>query len=62
MIVHKVKFAEELKLIGELGVTVRRLADVLEELKGTQMLLPGAAGAHLVDLIALTAASIKGET
>jgi hypothetical protein len=62
LIVHEVKFPEELEIIASLGVTVRRLADVLEELKCMKMLLPGAAGAHLVDLITLTAASIKDET
>jgi hypothetical protein len=62
LVVHEVKFPGELEIIAKLGVTVRKLADVLEELKCTQTILPGAAGAHLVDLIALTAASIKGET
>jgi len=62
LIVHEVKFPKELEIIVELGVTVRRLADVLQELKCMPMLLPGAAGAHLLDLIALTAASIKSET
>jgi hypothetical protein len=59
--VNQVRFPNELDLIAKSGVTVWRLADVLEELKPTQTLLPGAADAHLVDLFAITAAVIEND-
>ena len=40
---------------------MRRLADVLAELSKIGTTLEGAAGAHLVDLVALTAAEIVEE-
>ena len=53
LVVHEVKFPEEVDIIGESGLTVRRLADVLHELK-RKTLLDGAAGSNLTDLVALS--------
>lgn len=53
LVVHVVKHERELELIEEAGVTVRRLADVVAELKKGDLKLDGAAGAHLVDLVAI---------
>jgi hypothetical protein len=62
LVVHRVRFPEELTLIEQSGITVHRLADVLADLQTTQLLLAGAAGAHLVELIALTAADIVADS
>ena len=51
--VHVVKDSRELELIVEASVTVRRLADIVAELKKGRMTLDGAAGTHLVDLVAM---------
>ena len=61
LVVHQVKYSKELELITEAGVIVRRLVDVLAELKRGGMLLEAAAGAYLVDLVALTAATMSAE-
>jgi hypothetical protein len=51
-----VKHDRELDLIKEAGVTVRRLSSVVSELKEGNLTLGGAAGAHLVDLVAMATA------
>ena len=53
LVVHVVKHERELELIQEEGVTVRRLADIVARLKKGDLKLDGAAGAHLVDLVAI---------
>jgi len=62
LVVHRVKYDVELAMIAEAGITVRRLADVLADLEHGDLPLQGAAGAHLVELIALTATSIVADT
>jgi hypothetical protein len=52
-VVHVVKHQRELELIEEAGITVRRLTDIVADLKKTGLVLDGAAGAHLVDLVAM---------
>src|SRR5258708_37889487 len=47
LVVHRIKFPEELAMIEQSGITVHRLADVLAALQTTQLLLAGAAVAHL---------------
>lgn len=55
LVVHRVKYEAELAMIEREGVTVRRLFDLLADLKSDSTLIQAAAGAHLVDLIELTA-------
>src|SRR5437867_3247160 len=45
LVVHQVKYSRELELIEEAGVTVRRLTDILSQLKAGGLLVEGAAGA-----------------
>jgi hypothetical protein len=45
--------SRELELIAEANVTVRRLTDIVAELKKGTAILDGAAGTHLVDLVAM---------
>jgi hypothetical protein len=56
LVVHVVKHERELQLIVEADVTVHRLRDVVAQLKNGDLKLDGAAGAHLVDLVAMAMA------
>lgn len=56
LVVHVVKHERELQLIEEAGVTVHRLANVVAQLKKGDLKLGGAAGAHLLDLVAMAMA------
>lgn len=58
LVVHQIKFEHELELVRDAGITVHRLSDVLRELGSGQLLLEGAAGGHLVDLVSMTAPSM----
>jgi hypothetical protein len=53
LVVHLVKHTRELELITEAGITVHQLTRVVRDLKSGQLLLQGAVGAHLSDLVAL---------
>jgi hypothetical protein len=56
LVVHLVKHEHELDLLRQAGVTILRLRDIVHQLKsGDGMVLEGAAGAHLLDLVALGA-------
>jgi hypothetical protein len=44
-----------LELLTQSGITVHRLKDVVKQLKAGDMPIEGAAGAHLLDLVALGA-------
>lgn len=55
LVVHIVKHPEELDLIRAAGVTVHQLFSIVQELKTSSLLLEGAVGAHLSDLVALAA-------
>lgn len=61
LIVHRVRHEIELAMIASEGVTVRHLAEVLADLERRDTVLQGAAGAHLVELVALTAAGIVAD-
>jgi hypothetical protein len=54
-----VKFEREVELVQEAGITVHRLSVLLRELNSGGLLLEGAAGAHRVDLVSMTALSIQ---
>jgi hypothetical protein len=53
LVVHKVHHAQELELMAKAGITVHQLARVVGDLKENRLMLAGAAGAHLSDLVAL---------
>jgi hypothetical protein len=59
LVLHHVKFDREIELVRDAGITVHRLSDVLRALNSGELLLEGAAGGHLVDLVSMTAASIR---
>lgn len=56
LVVHRLKYEVERTMIADAGITVWNLSDVLADLKRGGALLQGAAGAHLIELIELTAA------
>jgi hypothetical protein len=53
LIVHVVKHQRELELLSAAGITIRYLTKILADLKRNDFLIGGAAGAHLVDLVAI---------
>jgi hypothetical protein len=59
LVLHQVKFEREVELVQEAGITVHRLSDLLRELSSGGLLLEGAAGTHLVDLVSMTALSLQ---
>lgn len=59
LVLHQVKFEREIELVQEAGITVHRLSVLLRELNSGGLLLEGVAGAHLVDLVSMTALSIQ---
>jgi len=58
LVIHQVKWEREVVLVQEAGIIVHRLAGLLAELNSGGPLLEGAAGAHLVDLVSMTAKSL----
>jgi hypothetical protein len=62
LVVHVVKHARELELITEAGITIHQLTAIVRNLKGGELMLQGAVGAHLSDLVALAdEANLLGE-
>lgn len=61
LVVHVVKHERELELIEQAGIKVRRLIDIVADLKKGGLVLDGAAGAHLVDLVAMAAGPQGGD-
>jgi hypothetical protein len=59
LVLHQVKFEREVELVQEAGITVHRLREVLRQLNTRGLLLEGAAGGHLVDLVSMTALSMQ---
>lgn len=54
LVVHKVKHDRELELMEEAGILVRRLSDIVGEIKhGSSNVLEGASGANFVDLVSM---------
>jgi hypothetical protein len=53
LVVNVVKYEQELSLLRERGINIIRLQDIVSELQAGGMLLTGAAGAHLMDLVSL---------
>jgi hypothetical protein len=59
LVVHEIKYQRELDLIAESGITIHRLGNIVRELKSTGMAIEGAAGAHLLELVALLSEQAK---
>ena len=55
LVVHAVRHEQELAVIAESGVTIHRLKDIVKDLKSGRLPIQGAAGSHLLDLVALGA-------
>ncbi len=51
LVVGMVKHEEELDLLGQAGIRIHRLKDILPEMVEREMLVRSAAGADLVDLM-----------
>ena len=62
LIVNKVKHQREIELLSEAGITIRYLDSIVGELKNDTFLLDGAAGTHLVDLVAMAAIPSQRDT
>ncbi|HEU5258698.1 MAG TPA: hypothetical protein VFU28_22075 [Vicinamibacterales bacterium] len=62
LVLHQVKWEREVELVQEAGITVHRLRGLLKELNSGGLLFEGAAGAHLVDLVSMTATSVGTAT
>lgn len=59
LVVHEVKFPNEVEMIRGSGIEVRRLGDIVTDLKNERMLLKCAAGASLVELVSFSTASTR---
>lgn len=53
LVVHRVKFQEELKLIEEHGIKIHQLDGIIESLSASQTTIQGAAGSDLLELVML---------
>ena len=53
LVLHKVKYEHEVALIREAGILVHRLGEIVAQLEYGGLLLEGAGGAHLTDLVML---------
>ena len=56
LVVYRLRHEVERTMLANAGITVRNLSDVVADLKRGGLVLQGAAGAHLIELIELTAA------
>jgi hypothetical protein len=59
LVLHQVKWERKIEFVQEAGIIVHRLFVLLSQLNSGGLLLEGAAGAHLVDLVSMTARSIQ---
>ena len=59
LVLHQVKFEREMELIQKAGITIHRLARILDELNSGDLPIEAAAGGHLVDLVSMTAFSVQ---
>jgi hypothetical protein len=53
LVIHNVKFPEELKLIEKHGIKIHRLDDIVTSLSGGQTMIQSAAGSDLLELVML---------
>jgi hypothetical protein len=54
LVVHKVKYEEELNIFRSQGVTIIFLAEIVRQLKENTLIISGASGTNLVDLVSMT--------
>lgn len=54
LVIHKVHEPREIEFFRDEGIIVKKLADIVADMKNTKSLIGGASGAHLVDLINIT--------
>jgi hypothetical protein len=59
LVVHNVKFPDELEFLIAEGVRIHRLSDIVSELQAGQFMLDRASGESLVDLVLLTTAGVQ---
>jgi hypothetical protein len=55
LVIHMVKYEAEVAVFEAQGITVHRLDNIVSDLKRGGLMLEGAAGAHLLDLVAFSA-------
>lgn len=55
LVIHIVKYEAEVSLFEAQGITVHRLSKIISDMKRGRLMLEGAAGAHLLDLVAFLA-------
>lgn len=53
LVIHRVKFPEELIMLENLGIKIHNLDEIVASLSGTQTLIQSAAGSDLLELIML---------
>ena len=53
LVVHQVKYENELKSVEQHGILIHRLDDIVTELSSSKTIIPGASGSDLLDLILL---------
>lgn len=53
LVVHQIRHEREVELLQEAGIIVHRLTAVIDELRCGGLVLEGAAGANLVDLVGI---------
>lgn len=53
LVVHQVRFEEELKLIEKRGIIIHRLDNIISELTSSKTIVPMASGSDLLELIML---------
>ena len=53
LVIHEVKYPQEVELFEVAGIRIHQLGDIVAELGNGKLLVEGAAGAHLIDLVSL---------
>jgi hypothetical protein len=53
LVIHHLKYEEELKYIEERGIIIHRLDDIIDEMVNNEMIVPRASGSDLLDLISI---------
>jgi hypothetical protein len=53
LVIHRVKFPEEVKLIEEHGIRIHKLDEIAASLSGSRTMIQSAAGSDLLELIML---------
>lgn len=53
LVVHRLRFPEELELLKRRGIRVHHLSEIIEELSARDSVIKKAAGSHLLELVML---------